>query len=149
MNRTSLWGWAAAAAIAPMLLASAVWANSAQPDQHDADRPANEASNLDCGGGMVIVYHADLYLTKDEDQQKAAPAATGPDEAVARLLNEVYPGAARERAFRRVPANGQARYEASSSRGQRAAILVVGEQEGQYFVEDVAICENLAARWAK
>jgi len=148
MCRKRMWGWMVAAVAASTVLASAVWASAPEPAQPDEPRPADEAASLDCGGGMVIVYHDD-YVPKSAEQEKASPAAKSPDEAVARLVREAYPGAARERAFRRVPSKAQAQYVAANSRGQRAAVLTVAEQDGSYYVEEVAICENLAQRWAR
>lgn len=136
-------------AVVPAVLASLAWAGSAQSAPPEDAHPQDEATSLDCGGGMVIVYHQDLYVPKDEEQEQASPAAKSPDEAVGRLVAEVYPGAARERAFTRVPSHAEARYEAASSRGRRAAVLTVAERDGEYYVEDVAICENLAQRWAR
>lgn len=148
MSRKGLWGWVGIAALAPTILTSAVWASSAGPAQDNDIHSTDGPPTLDCGGGLALAYHGD-YTPKNKDQQKASPAAKSPDEAVNRLLTKVYPGAARERAFARVPGHAQARFEAANGQGGRQAVLVIGEQEGQYYVQDVAMCADLATRWAR
>lgn len=158
LRRRALMGWTAVVVAAPAVFASTVWATSITPPELESPPPppAEVAASLDCGGGMAIIYHSDFYVTKDDDS-----AAKNPDEALDRLLSEVYPGAIRERAFTRVPDHMAgldipghehdvaARYEALSLRDRQAAVLTVAEKDEQYYVEDVAICEYLAKRWAR
>lgn len=154
MDRKRFLAWTGLAVAGPIALTFALLtgadATSTSPVPDD-DGLFDESKSLNCGTGKVMVYRA-TYVPKDADQQKANPPALTPEQAMARFTGRVYPEAAATRAFEKVPGLPEGlrpRFEASSPRGGKGAVIVIGERQREYFIEEVAICDELAREWAK
>ncbi|HEX8001233.1 MAG TPA: hypothetical protein VF519_00895 [Mycobacteriales bacterium] len=91
------------------------------------------------------MIHTDLYVPG-----RLPSPATTPGEALERLLTAHYPQAARA-TFVDVAESqsGAVKYHARSRGGHLLANVLVSQVDGEYFVQELALCERTAKGWAR
>ena len=129
-----------------MVLVTGAFLTTAQSQEAPiASTPVQDVPMLACDGGLAIITHAGYYVPARDSRN----AAQSPDAALNRYLAAVYPGARRDGAFARTGNDGSdTKYEFRDSRGLRASVIVA-ESGNEYYMEEFALCESLATRWAK
>ena len=107
--------------------------------------PEREAPQLGCGLAPTMVIHTGLY-----QPGTSADPARSPAEALERIVGRHYPNAPRA-LFRNVQqdAEGSVKYHVRHDREQLLASFLVSAADGEYWVEEIALCEKTAKGWAR
>ena len=106
--------------------------------------PQEEGAALACGQSPLMVIHADLYILS-----RAGNPSETPQDAVERLVREHYPRMAPS-ALRRVSDDGtRTKFHVRGVGGGLLASFLTGSLDDEHYVEQVALCESTAKRWAR
>ena len=91
-----------------------------------------------------MVISSDLYV-----KSTTGSSAASPDEALSRLVERHYPAAPRGLFTRAQEDAGRLKYHVRARGGPLLASFLVASLDGEYYVEELALCEATAKAWSR